>query len=299
MPSNKAQHICNELKKILLKLIPEQGLIDTGLGGMKIVRWPVANITYQCFYEPMIVIILQGTKHEVIGSERIVYGKNQCLITGIDLPGKSYVTEVSEKNPLLAIGLPIDKFIISNFISQSTPTTRKSSEIPKSIVITDTDPYILDGFLRLLDLLDKPNQHPILVPLIIKEIHYRILGSPLGTLLRNMNTMGTQANQIANAVEWLKQHYAQPFDVNYLAESVNMAPSTFRKYFKQLTTLSPLQYQKNLRIHEAQRLMVMNNYTATHAGYAVGYESPSQFNREYKRLFGKPPHQDVKNKRLS
>lgn len=295
MHEKRIELISNELKGILLRLIPEKGLVDTGLGGMKIVRWPISNMTYQCFYEPMIVVMLQGLKHEIIGSEKIIYGENQCLITGIDLPGKSYVTKVSEEKPLLAIALPVDKDIISNLIVQFPLSISESSNIPKSIVVTESDPYILDGFLRLLDLLDKPSQQDLLVPLIINEIHYRILVSPLGDFLRIINMQQTQAKQIANAVDWLKENYCKPMSQHNLAKSINMAPSTFRKYFKQLTTLSPLQYQKNLRLHEAQRLMVMENYTATSASYKVGYESSSQFNREYKRKFGKTPAQNVKD----
>ena len=163
----------------------------------------------------------------------------------------------------------------------------------KGLSVADVDPDILHAFLRLVELLEKPEQIPILGPLIVREIHYRLLIGPQGEFLRRLNTLGTQSNQIAQAITWLRDNYREPLQVDKLAQKVNMATSTFHRHFKEVTTLSPLQFHKRLRLYEAKRLMLTESKDASSASLAVGYESPTQFNREYKRLFGEPPHRDV------
>ena len=140
---------------------------------------------------------------------------------------------------------------------------------------------VLDAFLRLTELLDTPDQIPVLAPMIVREIHYRLLVGPRGRFLRAVNTAGSRGNRIAKAIAWLRNNYKEPLQVDELARKVNMAPSTFHRHFKQITTLSPLQYQKRLRLYEAQRLMLVENEYDSSACLAVGYESPTQFNREY------------------
>jgi transcriptional regulator GlxA family with amidase domain len=161
------------------------------------------------------------------------------------------------------------------------------------MVVGDADPAVLDALLRFTDLLEQPAQQAVLAPLLIREIHYRLLLGPLGNQLRMIHTQGSQSNQIAQVITWLKSNYKKPLNVTELAKQVNMAPSTFHRHFRELTTLSPLQYQKQLRLSEAQRLMLVDRRDVGSAGYAVGYESLTQFNREYKRMFGAPPRQDV------
>lgn len=288
----------NELNSILkdkiLKLLPEAGLMRTDIHGLKISRREVMNQVDRCFYEPAIVIILQGRKHGVVGSHKVTYGENECLLTGIELPAASYITEISPEKPMVAISLPLDNYLISQLISEPKLEKIDHSASPVGVAVTQVDAYMLDAFRRLLDLLDAPNQRDIMAPMIAREIHYRLLIGPLGPQLRMIHTQGSQSNQVARAIEWLKAHYDQPFTIDDLAEKVNMASSTFRRHFKSVTTISPLQYQKRLRLHEAQRLMLMESHTASSACHQVGYESPTQFNREYKRMFGEPPHKDLK-----
>jgi transcriptional regulator GlxA family with amidase domain len=161
------------------------------------------------------------------------------------------------------------------------------------MAVVEVDPDVLDAFLRLVELLDRPEQIPVLAPMIIREIHYRLLIGPQGERLRMINTLGTQSNQIARSITWLKENYREPLQVDELARKVNMATSTFHRHFRQVTTLSPLQFQKRMRLFEAQRRMLVENEDASIAALAVGYESPTQFNREYKRQFGEPPHRNV------
>lgn len=159
--------------------------------------------------------------------------------------------------------------------------------------IAETDEALLDAFYRLISLLDRPERQKIMAPMIIKEIHYLLLTSPLGDILRSVNTKGSRNNQIADAIAWLKENYRQPLKIEELAHKFNMAESSFYRHFSKVTSLSPLQYQKRLRLYEAQRLMLSENLDAANAAYEVGYESASQFNREYKRMFGMPPKTNV------
>ena len=171
--------------------------------------------------------------------------------------------------------------------------------MPKSrpIVVSEASEELLETFRRLVNLLDTPSRIAVLAPLILREIHFYLLSGSQGGCLRLFNTQGTQANTIARAVSWLRENYALPFRMEELARRVNMAPSTFNRHFRQVTSLSPLQFQKRLRLYEAERLMLQEGKDAGTAALMVGYESASQFNREYKRQFGDPPRRDVIQKR--
>ena len=157
----------------------------------------------------------------------------------------------------------------------------------------EVDPDLLDAFVRLAELTEKPEQILVMRDMLMREIHYRLLAGAFGNTLRSLNTLGSQGHQITKAIAWLKEFYKEPLLVEDLANRSHMAPSTFHKYFKRITTLSPLQYQKRLRLGEAQRLMLSEGYDVTQAAMAVGYESATQFIREYKRLFGDPPLRNV------
>ena len=173
--------------------------------------------------------------------------------------------------------------------------TKAKLEEAKALAIADTDAELLDAFYRLAQLLDKPeSEQQIMSNIIIKEIYYRLLTSPLAYQLRLINTKGTRSNQIAEAISILKEKFSEKLDMDELAQSVNMAPSSFYRNFKKVTQVSPLQYQKQLKLYEAQRLMLSGNYDAATASYEVGYESPTQFSREYKKMFGNPPKTDIK-----
>ena len=229
----------------------------------------------------------------MLGSEEYCYGENQCLVAGVDMPSSFYVTDASPERPFLALCLDLDKYLITRLAAEVPPPCATGACSYKGLSVADVDPDILHAFLRLIELLEKPEQIPILGPLIVREIHYRLLIGPQGEFLRRLNTLGTQSNQIAQAITWLRDNYREPLQVDKLAQKVNMATSTFHRHFKEVTTLSPLQFHKRLRLYEAKRLMLTESKDASSASLAVGYESPTQFNREYKRLFGEPPHRDV------
>jgi len=283
----------NLLKEKLLRRMPVQGKFPTAIETFVIARRDDPNQLENCFSKPLVGLIVQGFKRSVIGSVEYCYGENQCLVAGVDIPSSFYVTDCSKEKPFLALSLELDKYLISQLAAEIPPSSGLGSGASKGVSVADVDGHVLEAFLRLVELLDKPEQIPFLAPMIIREIHYRLLIGPQGEHLRRLNTFGTQSNQIAQAITWLKDNYKEPLQVDELARKVNMATSTFHRHFKEVTTLSPLQFHKRLRLYEAQRLMLAQNENAASAGLEVGYESPTQFNREYKRLFGEPPHRNV------
>ena len=279
------------LKEKLLRRMPSPGRYPTTIEGFMISRRHDAKDLENCIYKPLVAVVVQGSKRSVIGSEEYRYGENHCLVIGVDIPSANHVIVASPEQPFLAVTLDLDKYLITQLAAEIQPILGNGSY--KGMAVAEVDPDVLDAFLRLVELLDKPEQIAVLAPMIIREIHYRLLIGPQGERLRLINTLGTQSNQIAKSITWLRDNYKAPLHVDELARKVNMATSTFHRHFRDVTTLSPLQYQKRLRLYEAQRLMLVENEDAAIAALAVGYESPTQFNREYKRQFGEPPHRHV------
>jgi AraC-like DNA-binding protein len=246
--------------------------------------------------------MVQGKKQSIIGTEEIIWTKNQYMFIGIDLPSEGRILAASPKEPCLMIMLNLDTSLLAELLAEIPfPATGEGGDefSPRQgMAVVDTDPCLLDAFLRLTELLKpefkSPAEQTVLAPLIIREVPYRLLQGPLGNRLRMIHTPGSKHYQIAQAILWLKNNYTKPLRINELAKLAYMAPSTFRRHFRQLTTMSPLQYQKRLRLYEAQHLMLTERIDATHAAYSVGYESINQFNREYKRMFCEPPGKNVK-----
>ena len=287
----------NLLKEKLLRRLSEPGLSTTAIEGLLIARHHDAKEIQNCIYRPLVAVVVQGSKRSIIGSEEYRYGENHCLVVGVDVPSANHVITASPDKPFLAVSLDLDKYLITQLAAEIPPSYPPGNNAYKGMTVAEVDPDVLNAFLRLVELLDKPGQIPVLAPMIIREIHYRLLIGPQGECLRMVSTLGTQSNQIARMVTWLRDNYKEPLEVDELARKANMAPSTFHRHFRQVTTLSPLQFQKRLRLYEAQRLMLVENEDATIAALAVGYESPTQFNREYKRMFGEPPHRHVRRLR--
>lgn len=282
----------DQLRDIVLNRVMVPGDHPTAVNEMGFHRRDETNKADNCFFKPLASIVIQGHKRSIWGNQEYRYGEGQCVVNGVDMPSSSFVTEASPQKPFLVVSLALDSQLITR-LSAEIPPSAKSNEILSSISVAETDPDLLDAYLRLARLLEKPEQIPMLAPLIIREIHYRLLIGPQGEQLRLVNTLGSQSNQVALAIIWLKRNYKKPLQVDELARRVNMATSTFHRHFRSVTTLSPLQYQKYLRLYEAQRLMMVEKADAVNASLAVGYESATQFNREYKRLFDEPPHRDV------
>ena len=280
------------LKQMLLQRMAVPGDYPTSVQSFILHRRDVPNTPENCFNKPILAVTVQGAKRTVVGNEEYRYGAGNCLLAGVDMPSMSYVTEASAEKPYLVISLDLDSHLTTQLAAQ-IPSSKTPDASFKGTAVTPTDPELLKAFLRLMELLNKPEQIPVLAPIIVREIHLRLLLGPLGALLKAVNTQGTQSNQVFRGINWLRDNFKQALDVDGLARRVNMAPPTFRKHFKTVTSMSPTQYHKHLRLYEAQRLMLENRANATNAGYAVGYESLTQFNREYKRLFGDSPLRNV------
>ena len=285
----------DEIRDIILRIIPGVGNYPTSINGVRIVRRNNPTEFLRCFYNPSCILVLQGLKHMLYGNENIIYGKGQYVVSCTDIPVSSRVAQATEEAPFVVLILEFDSNLISNLLLE-TKIKNTVDYDAKCLAISDTEEELLDAFFRLAQLLEKSeSEQSLMAPMIIKEIYFRLLTGPLGNQLRLINTKGTRSNQIARAISLIKDKYSEKLNMDDIAQCVNMAPSSFYRNFKKVTRVSPLQYQKQLRLYEAQRLMLSGNYDAASACYEVGYESPTQFSREYKKMFGNPPARDIKN----
>lgn len=290
--------INEEVKEKVLRWTPETGRLPTAIDGFMVVRRTRENEVVQLFDVPLVGITVQGFKHSVIGNESYEYGEGHCLINGIDMPTASRILSISPEKPFLAVALTLNRELIAQLAAETLPAQRHGIH-HKAVAVAKVDIKVLAAFLRLINLLDEPEEIPVMAPLFIREIHHRLLAGPQGEWLRAVCTDGTRTNQIARAITWLRENYTEPLHVEALARMVNMATSTFHRHFKDVTNSSPLQFQKQLRLYEAKRLMLLNRHDVNNAAHAVGYESSTQFIREYKREFGAPPRRDVNRMRPS
>lgn len=248
-----------------------------------------------CLVEPSIVLVVQGEKQMLVGGEAYPYDVNRFLITSIDLPANSQIVSASPDQPCLGLVLKLDLRIMAELIAQGGLPLPAShdNERGMGIGLGTVTPVLLEAFKRLLDLLDDPDAIPVLAPLIEREIHYRLLKSDQAARLWQIASVGSQGHRVAKAIDWLKTNYTATLRIDDLAAHVQMSTSSLHQHFRQLTAMSPLQYQKWLRLNEARRLMLNKDLDAASAAFEVGYESPSQFSREYTRLFGAPPRRDI------
>lgn len=282
----------DRLKALLARMTTLEGRSATAVEGLTLTRWDDAATTDVCFYAPAVGVIAQGRKASLIGSASYVYGELDCLVNGVDMPSISKMLEATPDKPILAVSLNIDRSMAIELSASIPPASACVDALGISIARVSLN--VLDAFVRLVELLDKPDHIRLRAPLLVREIISRILMGTQGAALRNIYTVGSHSNQVSEAVTWLRENYRLPLHVEALAAHVGMATSTFHRQFKKVTSISPLQYQKCLRLYEAQRLMLTADMDANNAGRAVGYENIQQFNREYKRIFGEPPLRNIK-----
>ncbi|WDZ50063.1 AraC family transcriptional regulator [Acinetobacter vivianii] len=253
-----------------------------------------------CIYNLGIGIILQGQKQVVIGDQVYQCSEGQSMLTTIDLPVTSHIVQASRQKPFLAVLLLLDLQMVNQVIADMPQELwMESDQNHPSFSVETVDAALVDAFLRLVKVLDEPVMIPHLVPLIQKEIIVRVLNGPHGIYLRQLVKSGSAHHKIHQVVSWLKHNYVQPMRMDDLADKAFMSPSTFRQHFRAVTGMSPLQYQKQLRLQEARHLMFNQNVDAGRAAGLVGYESASQFSREYSRLFGESPQRDIQRMRQS
>jgi AraC-like DNA-binding protein len=243
-------------------------------------------------YGASLCVVAQGSKEVRLAGETFRYDSAHSLLVSVDLPVTARVVEASPARPCLVARVMLNPAMVGEFLADGPPPLRPGPPA-RGLGVTPVEPPLLDAITRLVALLDAPGDIPALAPLFSREITYRILAGPQGTRLRQFAAAGAPAHRIARAVRWLADHYSEPLRVEDLAKRVGMSPSALHLHFKHVTTLSPLQYQKRLRLQEARRMMLGDGLDAAGAAFRVGYESPSQFGREYRRMFGAPPRQDV------
>ncbi|MCF5668139.1 AraC family transcriptional regulator [Pseudomonas marginalis] len=246
-----------------------------------------------CMVEPCIVLVAQGAKQLWAGGEGYPYDTSRFLVTSLDIPANSEVLVASPERPCLGLTFKLDLRILAEQIAQSELPPARERSVLKGVGIGTVTQGMLASFARLVALLDEPEAIAVLAPLIQREIHYRLLKSDQASRLRQICSVDGQGYRIAKAIDWLKLNYDAALRVDELAARVQMSAATFHHHFRQLTAMSPLQYQKWLRLNEARRLMLNEHQDVSSAAFKVGYESPSQFSREYSRLFGMPPKRDV------
>jgi AraC-like DNA-binding protein len=293
-----------ELADLVARCVPGEGLHATAIPQLDLLRGdrPTEHST-PALYEPSLCLIAQGRKQACLGKEVYLYDPLHYLITSVALPISGRVIEASPGEPYLCVRLSLDVAQITELIAETgvaqPPRSQTRSQSSRGLFVERVDSPLLDAMSRLLRLLETPQDIPTLAPLVIREIYYRLLQSPQGARLQEIAIVGSQAHRIARAIEWLNQHYHQPLRIEELAQVVNLSSSTLHHRFKAVTAMSPLQYQKQLRLQEARRLMITEGLDASAAGYRVGYESPSQFSREYSRQFGAPPLRDLARLRSS
>jgi AraC-like DNA-binding protein len=254
---------------------------------------PSEPISY--IHEPSICLIAQGSKRITLGEDVYVYDANHFLITSVGLPVVAQIIEASDENPYLGLTLKLDHQAISQLMMDGNLPLPQLHQAGRAMAVSAVTSPLFNAFLRLLDLLEEPDDIPILAPLIQKEICYRLLMGDQGQRLRQIMESGSQSHQIAGAIAWLKGNFTQPLRVDDLASMARMSTSSFHHHFRALTAMSPLQFQKWLRLQEARRLMLTERMDAASASLRVGYESPSQFSREYSRMFGAPPLRDIRS----
>jgi AraC-like DNA-binding protein len=293
----RAMEMRAELARKIAAHIHLDGVKATGIPGLSLYRKSAPTDCTSAAYEPYLIVFVQGEKRINVGGTTLVCNGSTFLLTSIDMPVVSQVTKASMEEPILALMLKLEMPAVREILSQEEFHLPEAATGARGMAVGETTVELLNACSRLLDLLEAPQDISFLSNLIQREVIYRLLRGPQGKHLRAIATLGEQSNRTAKAVAWLRENYAKPLRVEELASVAQMGVSTLHHHFRSLTAMSPLQYQKQLRLHTARVRMMSDGLDAASAAFEVGYESPSQFNREYSRFFGRPPMRDIKVRR--
>ncbi len=283
-----------ELARRIAFLVGSAEKRATDIPGLTLHRRTSPTAPCSMTYEPMVTVIAQGRKRVELGRKAFIYDASRYLLTSVDLPVVSRVMEASEDVPCLAMALRLEMPTVRELLSREEIQIPEALPDSPAIGTAETTSEFLSACCRLVDLIAAPQDVPFLSGLVVREIIYRILRGPEGARLRAIATLGDQSHRTAKVIAWIRTNYTKPLRVEDLAEIAGMGVSTLHHHFRALTAMSPLQYQKQIRLQAARGRMLMDGLDAASAAYEVGYESASQFSREYSRFFGQPPMKDIR-----
>jgi AraC-like DNA-binding protein len=282
-----------ELSARVARLTPSDGSHQSALRSLMLTRGSAPTVCMPTVYQPCLAIVVQGRKRALLNDEVFHYDALNYLVVSVTLPAMGQVLEASPEHPHLSLRLNLDLEQIARLVLELGDRGPLPSTADRGLFVARLDEPLLDAVLRMVKLLDTPEDIAVLGPVVEREIYYRILRGELGSRLVDLAQSEGGNHRIVRAIEWLKQRYAAPLRIEELAEAVHMSPSALHHRFKAVTAMSPLQYQKQLRLHEARRMMFSDGLESATAAHRVGYESASQFSREYRRLFGAPPRAEI------
>ncbi len=270
-----------------------EGLFSTPISGVNLIRARRETVPNHMIYNPSLCITVQGVKDVVFGAQSFEYGGMQALVVSLQMPALGRVKQASASEPYLGITIDLDVGILREVMEQLDVPPKPTGETGLGVFLIDVEGPLADCVLRLVRMSETPKAIPVLHPLIMREICFWLLTGESGNEVCKLAMPDSHAQRVATSIFMLRDNYAQPIRIEQLAEAAHMSPSSFHQHFKALTSTTPLQYQKQLRLIEARRLMLTEAANVETAAYQVGYESPSQFSREYSRMFGTPPKRDV------
>lgn len=293
-PSQDAREaLRQQMLQPLLNILTTSGVSNSCVPGLRLFRSDAPTSATPTIYEPTLCLLLQGCKQLLLGEEVLQYSTLQFLLVPVMLPVSGKIVHASSGEPYIGLSLNLDLRELTELVIDLGDKVSRLPVPARCISVCDADMTLLSVFQRILQLLQQPQDIEVLFPLLKRELLYRLLLSPIGGHLREFTLLDSQASRISKVIDTLRQNYNQPLRIKDLADVAHMSESSLFQSFKAVTSMSPLQFQKQLRLNEARRIMLYEGVEAATASYKVGYESPSQFSREYSRLFGAPPKTDV------
>lgn len=287
----------DELAKLIERYSGRDGVHATAIPSLFFTRRSKVTGSNFAVYNPSFCIVVQGVKEVLLGQERFIYGPTDYLVASVDLPVTGQVMEASSQVPYLSLKLEFTPGQILEILSDSEVRIDPKENAKRGMFVSRMELSLLDAVIRLARLLDNPKDIPVLAPLITKEILYRVLQEQHGVTLEQIAIEGSSTKRIRDVIEHIMNNYDTSFRIEELSEIANMSVSSLHRHFKEVTAMSPIQFQKQLRLQEARRLLLSESTDAADVAFRVGYESPSQFSREYSRMFGFSPIQDIKRLR--
>ncbi|WP_026567349.1 AraC family transcriptional regulator [Bacillus sp. UNC41MFS5] len=286
-----------ELTKIIERYTGRDGTQMTAIPSLFFSRYSNDGGPYYGVYKPSLCIVVQGMKEVLLSQERFQYGPADYLVASVNLPTTAQITEASSEVPYLALKLEFTPSEILEVLREFQMGVEKKENAKRGMYVSKIESSLLDAVTRLARLLDTPKDIKVLAPLITKEIIYRVLQGEHGSMLKQIAIEGSSTHQISDVIEHIMNNYEKSFKIEELAEIANMSVSSLHRHFKEITAMSPIQFQKQLRLQEARSLLLSESADAADVAFRMGYESPSQFSREYSRMFGLPPKEDIKRLR--